>query len=259
MKTAWGDPSLSEVVRLGFLHQDLGEALDAFLVDEQWARIRRLLDEAGVRPGDRVLDFGGGRGMISAALTREGFVATLCEPNPSEVAGTGAAQRLAELVPGGFEIVNGTVERLLERGPYFAAGVCRAVLHHVHPLVPALEQVAAVLAPGGAFIASDEPIIRNVSELEVVRNEHPFVRFGVDEWAGTVSYYRGAFEAAGFGDVRVRFPVAFADYRRINHAGTPAPLAAAGYARYRLRSLLRPHPGETRSIVGRKPGSRATG
>jgi 2-polyprenyl-3-methyl-5-hydroxy-6-metoxy-1,4-benzoquinol methylase len=256
VKTAWSDPSLADVVRLGFLHEDLAEALEAFLADEHWARIKRLLLEAGVEPGAQILDFGGGRGMISAALAREGYVPTLCEPNPSEVAGTGAAERLAQLVPGGFEIVNGTVDGLIERGPVFAAGVCRAVLHHVHPLVPALTDVASVLAPGGSFIASDEPTIRDEAELEVVRREHPFVRFGVDEWAAPSSYYRDAFRQAGFERVSVCFPVSLGDYRRIRHAGTPAPLAVAGYVRYRLRTAVRPHPGETRTIVGRKPRAR---
>ena len=117
VRAIWADPAMDEVVRSSFLHEDLEEALAAFLASEHWARVRRLLDECGVKPGSRVLDFGGGRGMISAALATEGFSATLCEPNPSEIVGTGAAQDFSELVPGGFEVVNGPVEALASEGP----------------------------------------------------------------------------------------------------------------------------------------------
>lgn len=247
---------MAEVVESSFLHEDLGEALATFLASEHWARVRRLLDECGVEPGSRVLDFGGGRGMISAALSHDGYVATLCEPNPSEIAGTGAAKKLAELVPGGFEVVNGPIEDLRDEPP-FAAAVCRAVLHHIHPLVPVMRQLAAVISPGAPFIASDEPMIRNEAELEVVRREHPFVRFGVDEWAAPPAVYRSALEDAGFQRVTVRFPVALEDYRRILRPDLAAPLAIAGYLKYRLRAKLRPHPGETRSLVAWAPSTRA--
>jgi 2-polyprenyl-3-methyl-5-hydroxy-6-metoxy-1,4-benzoquinol methylase len=258
VKSAWADPGMAEVVRTSFLHESLEEALTAFLASEHWARVRRLLREAGVAPGSRVIDFGGGRGMISAALALEGFVPTLCEPNPSEIVGTGAARRLSELVPGGFEIVTGPVERLVGEEPY-AAGVCRAVLHHVQPLAPALQTLVSVIRPGGVFIASDEPTIRHESELEVVLREHPFVPFGVEEWAAPVSVYRTAFEEAGFERLEVRFPVSLRDYRKIVHPSVAAPLVVAGYLRYRLRSRLRPHPGETRSIVAWAPAAGAGG
>lgn len=255
VRSIWADPSMDEVVRTSFLHQDLEQALAAFLASEHWARVRRLLGECGVEPGSRVLDFGGGRGMIAAALTLEGFAATLCEPNPSEIVGTGAAKELSELVPGGFEVVNGPVE-VLAGEPPFAAAVCRAVLHHIHPLAPVMRQLASVISPGGVFIASDEPVLRKEAELEVVRDEHPFVRFGVDEWAGRPAVYRAALEEAGFQRVTVKFPVSREDYGRILRPDLSAPLATAGYLKYRLRTKLRPHPGETRSIIAWVPGVR---
>lgn len=99
VRAIWADPAMAEVVHSSFLHEDLEEALAAFLASEHWARVRRLLDECGVKPGSRVLDFGGGRGMISAALATNGFAATLCEPNPSEIVGTGAARKLSSSCP----------------------------------------------------------------------------------------------------------------------------------------------------------------
>ena len=255
VRAIWADPAMDAVVRSSFLHEDLEEALAAFLASEHWARVRRLLDECGVKPGSRVLDFGGGRGMISAALATDGFAATLCEPNPSEIVGTGAARKLSELVPGGFEVINGPVEVLASEPP-FAAAVCRAVLHHIHPLAPVMQQLASVISPGGPFIASDEPMIRKEAELEVVLREHPFVQFGVEEWAGTPATYRAALQEAGFERVEFRFPVSLRDYRRILRPDLAAPLAIAGYLKYRLRARLRPHPGETRSIVSWAPGVR---
>ncbi len=246
------DPAMASTVAEAFLDADDTVALHRFRESEHWARIARLLSGAGVVPPARVVDFGGGRGLVAAALATEGFEVVLCEPNPSLVCGNGAAERLREAASLDFVISPGGDVAGVERGA-FDAVVCRAVLHHVEPLVPVLGSVLGALRPGGWLVASDEPTIRDRGELPRLRELHPFVQFGVDENALTEDEYRRALEAAGFESVAVRFPVSWDDYRRLIRPATPAPLALALYWRFRLRSTLRPEPGSVRSLIARRP------
>ncbi len=254
VQTARADPSLRRFVEDAFLHEDAHAALEAFAASEHWARVRRLLADMEVPAGARVLDFGGGRGLVAACLAREGYEAVLCEINPSAVCGTGAAASVAAVAGVGFEIVDRPVGELAG-GPPFDAVVCRAVLHHVSPLVTTLRQVRGVLAPGGALVASDEPTVRRSTDVARLRATHPFTRFGVEETAYRVREYVRALEAAGFVTVRARFPVAYRDYRRLLRPASPAPAVAARYAVYRLRSTVRHEPGAVRSFTARSPAA----
>lgn len=247
---ARNDPALREAVESAFLDEDAAQALDRFRVSEHAARVRRLFREASVAPGGRVLDFGGGRGLLSATLSLDGFETTLCEPNPSPVCGTGAATAMRSAAAVDFEITSDGVEQL-EDGAYDVV-VCRAVLHHVEPLVPILRHVIRVLRPGGVLICSDEPTIRGNRDLERLKRENVFVQYGVDETALRKADYVRALSSAGFQDIRIRFPVSWPDYRDYVRPETNAALALALYLRYRIRSTALPKPGEVRSIVARK-------
>lgn len=254
--SARADDSMADAVDAAFLQEDIRVALREFRGSEHWARIRRLLDENGIEPGMRVLDMGGGRGLVAASLSEEGFRAVLCEPNPSEVCGAGAAAALAAGLEPGFEVHNGFVGEL--EPDSFDAVVCRAVLHHIHPMAPVLADARAVLKPGGVFIASDEPTIRRHGDLQQVLDEHPFVPFGVEEWAGPRSHYRDALSEAGFTGVEDSFPVAFDDYRSAIRPEFGQAMAAIGYAKYRVVSLVRPHPPVSRTFVARRAPSGTT-
>lgn len=244
------DPALRSAVESAFLDQDPRLAFERFCASEHWARVRRLLRQEDVPPGSRIIDLGGGRGLLAAALSRDGFKATLCEPNPSPVCGTGAAEELRTAAQLDFEIVTGGVEELEPASR--DAVVCRAVLHHLEPLVPILRGVRQVLRPGGALVCSDEPTIRGARDLARLQRENVFVQFGVEETALRKGDYVRALTEAGFEDVRVSFPVSWTDYREHIRPGTATMLAAPLYLRYRLRSSVLPKPGEARSVVGRK-------
>ncbi len=95
--------------------------------------------------------------------------------------GTGAAGRLRRTPDHAFAIAPSPVGELPPAA--FDAVICRAVLHHVEPLEDVLRAVRRVLAPGGAFIATDEPTVRHPGDLEAARERHPFGRYGVDEQA----------------------------------------------------------------------------
>src|SRR3954452_20020739 len=94
VRTARQEPTMRHVVEQGFLHEDPLDAFNAFRSSEHWARVLWLMHLRGVTPRSRVMDFGGGRGLIAAALAQAGYDVLLCEINPSDVCGTGAADIL---------------------------------------------------------------------------------------------------------------------------------------------------------------------
>jgi SAM-dependent methyltransferase len=248
------DPSMRHVIQEAFLHEDARAALNAFVASEHAARVRRLLREAKVKPGARVLELGGGRGLMSALLSREGFDVVLCEPNPSHVCGAGAARELQRSSGAAFEVVQAGID-VLPPVPSFDAIVCRAVLHHIRPLLPVLRSIRERLTPGGAFLAVDEPTVRRPSHERRALAVHPFVPYGVDERAFTPGHYRRALREAGFVGVASRFPVAYADYRSVIRPRGRAPYAVLRYGAYRLRDELLHPPGTVRAFIGRRPNS----
>lgn len=244
------DPRMRTVVEEAFLDEDAAAVLARFAASEHASRALRLLRDASVFPGARVLDLGGGRGILSALLAGEGYDVVLCEPNPSKVCGAAAAERLSASLDRGFRVREGVVAELAIDEPFDAA-ICRAVLHHVEPLVPVLTDVRRRLKPGCPFIATDEPTVRRPAHEAALQAGHPFVRFGVEEHAFTPAYYRRAFRAAGFTDVRTRFPVSFPDHRA--GRGRSLGIGALRYAAYRARDELRHTPGAVRVVLGRRP------
>jgi len=248
VRAARAKPELRELVERSFLQEDPVEAYRAFLRSEDWARVHRLLRARGAPRAARVIDFGGGRGHLSAALAHSGYDVVLCEINPSEVCGTGAARRLREAIGADFEIEDRGIAALAERGAFDAA-VCRAVLHHVEPLAETLARLRATLRRGGVFVASDEPTVRSPEDAAFVRQTHAFTQFGVAETAYRVSDYVDALRTAGFTDVRVHHPVHWSSYREILHPSLPLAIVAAGYARLRVRAILVRRPGDVRAFT----------
>jgi len=239
---------MREIVERAFLHEDPVEAYRAFWASEDWARVRRLLGARGVRGAARVIDFGGGRGLLSAALAQSGYDVVLCEINRSDVCGTGAARHLREALGAEFAIEERGIGALAGREAFDAA-VCRAVLHHVEPLAETLATLRGTLRPGGVLVASDEPTVRKPEDTALVRQTHAFTPFGVAETAYRVGDYVDALRTAGFTDVRVHHPVHWSSYREILHPSVPLPIVVAGYARLRVRAALARRPGDVRAFT----------
>lgn len=112
---------------------------------------RRMLDLAGLRPGEAVLDVGCGTGtLLLAAAERVGPAGRLHGVEPSaEMAAH--ARRKAAAAGTALQISEGSADRLPYPDASFDAVFCTLVLHHVPAAkrTEALREMSRVLRPGG--------------------------------------------------------------------------------------------------------------
>jgi SAM-dependent methyltransferase len=116
-----------------------GRSNRELVVAQQLAQVRRGLP----RPG-RVLEVGCGKGELAAALAAEGYRVTAIDPAlPHDI-----------MEVRGVHFLPLALEAFTAAEPFDAVAFT-ASLHHVDHLGAALDQAAAVLAPGGALIVDD--------------------------------------------------------------------------------------------------------
>jgi ubiquinone/menaquinone biosynthesis C-methylase UbiE len=115
-----------------------------------------LVESAGIRPGDRVLDLGCGTGGLALAVKRlhpEASV-TGIDPDPKALARARAKAAQAGLA---IALEQGFGDALPYADASFEHVVSSLVLHHLAPTEKdaALREVARVLVPGGALHVLD--------------------------------------------------------------------------------------------------------
>ncbi len=117
---------------------------------------RRLLEEAGIGPGMRVLDVGSGAGdvaLLAAELVGPGGEVVGVDANPAILETARARARAAGQTHVSF--LEGDITSAVPDGPFDAA-VGRCVLFFLADPAAALRRVAGAVRPGGA-VAFQEP------------------------------------------------------------------------------------------------------
>ena len=186
-------PDQQELVRACFYDDPLPEAARRYHACAEWQAVRRLLPAT---PGS-VLDLGAGRGIAAYSLARDGWTVTALEPDPSPLVGGGAIRELARESGLHLTVVEQWGERLPFADASFDAVHARQVLHHARDLDRLCGEIARVLRPGGAFVATREHVVDREEDLPAFFASHPLHRLYGGENAFPLARYRQALARAG--------------------------------------------------------------
>lgn len=194
-------PDQQELVQACYYDDPLLGAAKRFSASEEWKAVKSLLP----RPG-QALDFGAGRGISSYALAATGWQVTALEPDPSDLVGAGAVQRLARESELPVRVVQGVAEEMDFGAGMFDLVYAREVLHHARDLHEMCRQAARALKPGGIFLACREHVISAQTDLDVFLKRHPLHRYYGGENAYLLNEYLLAINSSGLRIKRVYGP-----------------------------------------------------
>jgi ubiquinone/menaquinone biosynthesis C-methylase UbiE len=134
---------------------DLGTTLLSF--GQLAALHRRIVELAGIQPGERILDVGCGPGRLAiVAGTAAGSGGEACGIDPAPEMIALARRRAAQAgVPARFEV--GVIEALPCPAGYFDVVLSSLMLHHLPDVLKrrGLAEIHRVLKPGGRMVAVD--------------------------------------------------------------------------------------------------------
>jgi len=171
--------------------------VDLFFLGRRRATYQRLVDAAGVRTGQRVLDIGCGTGYLARLLSRAvGSSGQVVGIDPSAEMVEYAARKAVGSSNLRFQI--GTAESLDLPADQFDVVVTSLMLHHLPEdlRVPALREMYRVLRPGGTLLAAEAQMPRHAM-LRLLARLHEF-----DRMAGLVPHLAPLAEQAGFVKIR---------------------------------------------------------
>lgn len=198
------DPALQPLVAANYLDSDLDSAIERFIASDEFQDTVRFL---GLRGGERVLDFGAGRGIAAFAFAAAGCDSVALDMNSSEECGVTAVPRSRHFAITPVAAVQGDNERMPFLDATFDVVYCRHVLHHAYDLRAMVREVARVLKPAGLFLAVGEhtrPVIPRDSDFI---ETHPASAHGANEQLFSVPEYRAACRAAGLTAIQFVYPL----------------------------------------------------
>jgi ubiquinone/menaquinone biosynthesis C-methylase UbiE len=183
-----------ELVQACYYDSPLKSAANRYWQSEEWKIIQKYLpSNTGY-----ALDIGAGRGISSYALAKDGWQVTALEPDPSQLVGAGAIQRLANEEQLSINIVQEFGENLPFEDASFDFVFARQVLHHAQDLSQLCREIYRVLKPGGIFIAVRDHVIATKADLPKFLDSHPLHYLYGGENAYLRSEYLGAIRSANF-------------------------------------------------------------
>lgn len=201
-------PEYADLVKWAYFDEDIVEAATRFSRSFEAAQIIWEIDHLlrvkskEERHSFHVADVGGGRGIVSYALSSAGYQVTLFDIDESDVCGTGAAKRLLKETKTNIEVLTVDIEDYEERFGYYDVVFCKHVLHHAIDLNRMIMVMSKLARPGGWVYAFKEHVIRTRKDLPIFLKNHPLSEFNTYENAFTRSTYIVAFRKASLKNIR---------------------------------------------------------
>ena len=264
-----GEQRYAELIRDSYLGADTLESARRFERSAEFVEVLKLVGTT--LGGGKVLDIGAGAGIASWAFAATGAACVYAlEPDPSEVIGRGALERLVGDMP--VAPLDARAEEIPLPDEEVDVVYLRQVLHHVSDLQPALRECARVLKTGGVLLACREHVVDDEEQLRVFLGRHPVHRLIGGEGAHRLGDYTGAIRAAGLrlegalgpwdsvinafptvtsADELERFPHAYLE-RRLGDLGRLLS-RVPGVEALIWRRLKRPDPGRLYTFLAVKP------
>ncbi|PDV99809.1 class I SAM-dependent methyltransferase [Candidatus Chloroploca asiatica] len=247
-------PNGESIITENFLYEDVDLALEQFCQSQEW---HNTLAELKVKSGMKVLDYGAGRCLASAAFAKEGCQVTAIDINSSEDVGLGLLHTSRA-----FEPYRDRIHAVVTDGEYlplasntFDIVYCREALHHAFDLGKLVINLTQTLKYGGTFYAYGDHRRPWWSSDEQFRQRHPAVPFGVNEHSYLESEYVQTLRKAGLRKIAVK-PIVRGQPQHWVHrmvvAITQMPLLGQGLRPLYDRFLHYTSIGSQIIIVGRK-------
>lgn len=224
---ARNSPEMADLVQVCYYDDPIESAAARFKASEEWPAIKSLLP---VTAGNKVLEIGAGRGIVSWAFASEGCDVSALEPDPSELVGAGAIRKLCAATGVSIDVVETGGERLPFYDGVFDYVYCRGVLHHVSDLDQVCREAFRVLRPGGRFLAIKEHAADTPVELAAFKKVHPLHHLYGGEHAFPLASYKRSLRDAGFRSIR--------NFGHFDHPITSAPAVTTSQIRAGLERAL---------------------
>jgi SAM-dependent methyltransferase len=192
-------PEYRELVINSYLETDLKRNIDRYRMSEEFLAISEEIRSQ--LPGARnLIDIGSGNGISAIAFALAGFLVTAVEPFPSDIVGTGAIRKLAEIYGlSNITVIESTGEEFKCSEPgQFDVAFIRQTLHHAQNLRRFIANVSAHLRSGGMLITVRDHVINGKRDKIGFLKSHPLEKFYHGENAFTLKEYENAFTDSGF-------------------------------------------------------------